>query len=46
LLTDFIPIELDDMEKTVLEKGIVQKAPPVAASANSSRNALTGGWQP
>jgi hypothetical protein len=31
--TDFIPMELDDMEKVVLEKGIVQKAPPVPASA-------------
>jgi Xaa-Pro aminopeptidase len=31
--TDFIPMELDDMEKMVLEKGIVQQAPPVAASA-------------
>ena len=30
--TDFIPMELDDMEKLVLEKGIVQKFPPVAAS--------------
>ena len=31
--TDFIPMELDDMEKIVLEKGIVQKVPPVPASA-------------
>ena len=31
--TDFIPMELDDMEKLVLEKGVVQKTPPVPASA-------------
>jgi Xaa-Pro aminopeptidase len=31
--TDFMPMELDDMEKIVLEKGIVQKVPPVPASA-------------
>ena len=31
--TDFLPMELDDMEKLVLEKGIVQKVPPVPASA-------------
>ena len=31
--TDFMPMELDDMEKLVLEKGIVQKVPPVPASA-------------
>jgi Xaa-Pro aminopeptidase len=31
--TDFIPMELDDMEKLVREKGIVQHAPPVPASA-------------
>ena len=31
--TDFIPMELDDMEKLVREKGIVQQAPPVPASA-------------
>jgi Xaa-Pro aminopeptidase len=31
--TRFMPMELDDMEKLVLEKGIVQKVPPVAASA-------------
>ena len=28
--TDFIPMELADMEKMVLEKGVVQKVPPVA----------------
>lgn len=27
--TDFIPMALEDMEKLVLEKGIVQKVPPV-----------------
>jgi Xaa-Pro aminopeptidase len=31
--TDFIPMELADMEKLVLEKGIVQKAPPVPGTA-------------
>jgi Xaa-Pro aminopeptidase len=31
--TDFIPMELDDMEKVVREKGIVQQFPPVPASA-------------
>ena len=31
--TDFLPMELDDMEKLVREKGIVQTAPPVPASA-------------
>jgi Xaa-Pro aminopeptidase len=31
--TDFIPMELADMEKLVLEKGVVQKVPPVPASA-------------
>jgi Xaa-Pro aminopeptidase len=31
--TDFLPMELDDMERLVLEKGIVQKAPPTPASA-------------
>ena len=30
--TDFIPMELDDMEKVVLEKGIVQKVPPIPGS--------------
>jgi Xaa-Pro aminopeptidase len=27
--TDFLPMELDDMEKLVREKGIIQKAPPI-----------------
>ena len=31
--TDFLPMELDDMENLVLEKGIVQKAPPIPPSA-------------
>ena len=30
--TDFIPMELADMEKLVLEKGVVQKVPAVPAS--------------
>ena len=31
--TDFLPAELADMEKLVQEKGVVQKVPPVPASA-------------
>lgn len=31
--TDFLPMELDDMEKLVLEKGIVQKVPAIPPSA-------------
>jgi Xaa-Pro aminopeptidase len=31
--TDFIPMELDDMEKMVRQKGIVQQVPPVPASS-------------
>jgi Xaa-Pro aminopeptidase len=31
--TDFMPMELDDMERLVQEKGIVQHAPPMPASA-------------
>jgi Xaa-Pro aminopeptidase len=31
--TDFIPMELNDLEKMVLEKGVVQQVPPVPASA-------------
>ena len=31
--TDFLPSELDDMERLVQEKGVVQKVPPVPASA-------------
>ena len=35
--TDFMPMELDEMEKLVLEKGIVQKVPPIPASAIAPR---------
>jgi Xaa-Pro aminopeptidase len=35
--TDFLPMELDDMERLVLEKGIVQKVPPIPASAITRR---------
>ena len=31
--TDFLPSELADMEQLVLEKGVVQKVPPIPASA-------------
>ena len=31
--TDFLPMELDDMERLVAEKGVVQKVPPIPASA-------------
>jgi Xaa-Pro aminopeptidase len=31
--TDFLPMALEDMERLVLEKGIVQKVPPIPASA-------------
>lgn len=31
--THFLPMELDDMEKLVLEKGVIQKVPPIPASA-------------
>lgn len=31
--TDFLPMELDEMEKLVAEKGVVQKVPPTPASA-------------
>ena len=31
--TDFLPSALDDMERLVREKGVVQKAPPIPASA-------------
>ena len=30
--TGFLPMELDDMERLVLEKGVVQKVPPTPAS--------------
>jgi Xaa-Pro aminopeptidase len=35
--TDFIPMELDEMEKMVLEKGVVQKVPPIPESAIKKR---------
>jgi Xaa-Pro aminopeptidase len=35
--TDFLPRELDDMERLVQEKGVVQKVPPVAASDLTKR---------
>jgi Xaa-Pro aminopeptidase len=35
--TDFIPMELDDMARMVLEKGVVQKVPPVPASGVGGR---------
>ena len=35
--TDFMPMELDDMEKLVQEKGIVQHTPPIPASAIKRR---------
>jgi Xaa-Pro aminopeptidase len=31
--THFLPMELDDLEKLVQEKGIVQKVPPIPESA-------------
>ena len=31
--TDFLPSELADMEKLVQEKGVIQKVPPMPASA-------------
>ena len=31
--TDFLPMELDDIERLVQEKGIVQNAPPIPASS-------------
>jgi Xaa-Pro aminopeptidase len=31
--TDFLPSELNDMERLVQEKGIVQKVPPIPESA-------------
>jgi hypothetical protein len=35
--TDFIPMELDEMEKLVLEKGMVQGFPPVPSAAIQQR---------
>jgi hypothetical protein len=31
--TDFLPSELNDMERLVQEKGVVQNVPPIAESA-------------
>ena len=31
--TDFLPMELDEIENVVQEKGVVQKVPPIPASA-------------
>lgn len=36
--TDFIPMELDEMERLVLEKGIVQGFPPVPSAASERRS--------
>ena len=36
--TDFLPSELDDMERLVQEKGVVQKVPPIPASAIRSKS--------
>jgi Xaa-Pro aminopeptidase len=35
--TDFLPMELDDMERLVLEKGVVQKVLPTPAAAIPKR---------
>ena len=35
--TEFLPMELEDIERLVLEKGIVQKVPPIPASAVTKR---------
>lgn len=41
--TDFMPMELDDMEKLVREQGVVQKVPPIPATAiKRSAPALAG----
>jgi Xaa-Pro aminopeptidase len=37
--TDFLPMELDDLEKLVRQKGVVQKVPPVPASAFAGNRA-------
>jgi Xaa-Pro aminopeptidase len=37
--TDFLPMELDDIERLVLEKGVLQKVPPVPASTISRQPA-------
>ena len=35
--TDFLPMELGDLERLVLEKGVVQKVPPIPASKMQRR---------
>jgi Xaa-Pro aminopeptidase len=35
--TDFLPMELDDIERLVREKGVVQTAPPIPAAALPNR---------
>jgi Xaa-Pro aminopeptidase len=35
--TDFLPMELDDLERLVLEKGVVQKVPPTPRAAVPKR---------
>jgi Xaa-Pro aminopeptidase len=35
--TDFLPMELDDMERLVLEMGVVQKVPPTPEAAIPKR---------
>jgi len=35
--TDFLPMELDEMEQLVLQKGVVQKVPPIPAAALTKR---------
>ena len=35
--TDFLPMELDDMERLVLENGVVQKVPATPAAAIPKR---------
>jgi Xaa-Pro aminopeptidase len=38
--TDFLPMELDDIEKVVLDEGVVQEIPPVAANSEGSLGPL------
>jgi hypothetical protein len=37
--TDFLPSELDDLEKLAQEKGIVQNVPPIPESAITRKSA-------
>jgi Xaa-Pro aminopeptidase len=39
--TDFIPMELDEMERLVQEKGVVQGVPPVPSVATPRRSSRT-----